>query len=382
VKVLFVIKTLSIAGGGAERVLAAISAELARRGHEVIVATFDHGQSGTFYPFSSRIRLVHLAIGDVTKRTGPVEFLKRTRTLRNLAAQLRPDVAVGFMHSSYIPLALALSGTGIPAIGSAHSVYEHYRGRPVDRLGLRIAGALLQRFTAISDRMRNGFPPYIGKKMVLIPNPTIAPERFADVRLGQSKTVLCVGRLGPEKDHATLISAFAGIADRFQDWRLRIVGEGALRPALEQQIERLRLNDRVQLPGAVARISEEYAAAQLFVLPSRYESYGLATAEAMMHGLPVIGFADCPGTNEMVRQGVNGILVPGSDDRVAALGAAMARLMDSPAERKRLGDAARDVTFESIGAIARAWEQLLESVAGDKLVTKQREPKLGTAHRR
>src|SRR4051794_16137109 len=151
VKILFVTKTLSATGGGAERVLAAISAELARRGHEVIVATFDPAGAGTFYPFSSRIRLVNLAIGDSSKTTTFPEFVRRIGALRALAAKIRPDVAIGFMHSSFVPLALGLRGSGVPVVGSEHSPYEHYHKRPVDRMGLAIAAPLLARITAISE---------------------------------------------------------------------------------------------------------------------------------------------------------------------------------------------------------------------------------------
>jgi predicted glycosyltransferase len=111
VKILFVIKTLSLSGGGAERVLSAVTAELARRGHDITVATFDRAGAQTFYEFSNRIRLVHLAVGDVTKKTSVAVFVRRVRNLRALARQVRPDVAVGFMHSAYVPLALSLVGT-------------------------------------------------------------------------------------------------------------------------------------------------------------------------------------------------------------------------------------------------------------------------------
>jgi len=366
VKILFVTKTLSATGGGAERVLAAISAELARRGHEVIVATFDPAGAGTFYPFSSRIRLVNLAIGDSSKTTTFPEFVRRIGALRALAAKIRPDVAIGFMHSSFVPLALGLRGSGVPVVGSEHSPYEHYHKRPVDRMGLAIAAPLLARITAISERMRSSFPRRLRDRMVVIDNPMMEPERVADPVGGNSKVVLCVGRLGPEKDHSTLISAFSRIADEFPNWRLRVAGEGALRSRLEEQVERLSLRGRVELPGAIARIGPEYSAAQLFVLPSIYESFGLATAEAMSHGLPVIAFADCSGASGLIEDGANGLLVPTGGDRIARLADRMAELMGSPAERQRLGKAASRIEFPTLDPIATRWEQLLHSVASGK----------------
>jgi len=186
----------------------------------------------------------------------------------------------------------------------------------------------------------------------------------ADVR-GEdrtSRTLLAVGRLEDQKDHRTLIRAFAEIAGDFPDWRLRIVGEGELRPDLEALVRRHRLEGRVALPGAISEIGEEYEAAQLFVMSSSYESFGLTSAEALAHGLPVIGFADCPGTNELVQEGVNGRLVEGAD-RATALAAGLAGLMSSPGERERLG-AAGPASIECFAPerITDVWEALLNRV--------------------
>jgi hypothetical protein len=95
-----------------------------------------------------------------------------------------------------------------------------------------------------------------------------------------------------------------------------------------------------------------------------------------------IGFADCDGTRGIVHHGVNGLLVSGSGDRSANLADAMARLMGSPKERKRLGDAARVAKFDTIDTIADQWEVLLRTVATGSIARGETKPKLGEAHRR
>jgi glycosyltransferase involved in cell wall biosynthesis len=196
--------------------------------------------------------------------------------------------------------------------------------------------------------------------MHIVPNPVPRPGAVADVVGGPARTILSVGRLEPQKDQATLINAFAEVADRFPEWKLRIVGEGSLRPSLEAQVRSLGLGARVELTGAVREISSEYSSAQLFVLSSVYESFGLATAEAMAHGLPVIGFADCPGTNELIKEGKNGLLVD-AGDRVKGLGRAMASLMQSVKERSRMAAFARDsLAGYSIEQVADAWLKFIE----------------------
>lgn len=361
-KLLFVIKTLALPGGGAERVLAEVTKGLAERGHEVVVASFDLIQAADFYCFHRSVRRLRLGIGPSERPSSALAVLKRVAGLRRLLREERPDVVVGFMHSAYVPLALALPGTGVPAVASEHIVPDHYYSRPVDRTLLRFVAARFKSVTAVSEQMKRGFPTAMQRKMVVIPNPVqIGPIETA--RTGRDvQTLLTVGRLEPQKDHRVLIEAFARIMDDHPAWTLRIVGEGRLRYALEQQVAKLGVGDRVKLPGPTASIDAEYRAADLFVMPSRYESFGIATAEALAHGLAAVGFADCPGTNDLIVDGENGLLVAGPD-RAAALAQGLSQLMGSHAERARMGAAGpRCIAAFSPNRIADQWEAMLEAV--------------------
>lgn len=365
-KLLFAIKTLALPGGGSERVLAELSAALAGRGHQVTVASFDASEQAPFYPFDQRVRRIGLGIGDVRSGTRAGEAARRILALRRLARRERTDVAVGFMHSAYIPLGLGLLGTGIPLIASEHIAYEHYRTRRLEGLLLRLTPRLARAITVISPAIRDGFPTALRRRMTVVPNPvSVADRRPAEVG-GEGmlpKTLLAVGRLEAQKDQAVLIRAFGRIAGDVPDWRLRIVGEGSLRPALEREAALTGVSERIELPGATTRIDEEYAAAQLFAMPSAYESFGLTTAEALSHALPVVGFADCPGTNELVEDGVNGLLVRG-EDREAALARALLALMTSPERRRALGAAGpASIAAFAPEAIVDRWEALLLETA-------------------
>src|SRR5688500_5946806 len=117
-RLLFAIKTLALPGGGTERVLADLTSALAGRGHAITVLSFDRPGVEPFYTFDRTVRRISLGIGDVGRGTRPGEAIRRVLGLRRLAREVKPDVAVGFMHSAYIPLGLALVGTGVPVIAS------------------------------------------------------------------------------------------------------------------------------------------------------------------------------------------------------------------------------------------------------------------------
>jgi glycosyltransferase involved in cell wall biosynthesis len=270
------------------------------------------------------------------------------------------------MSSSLVPTAAALLGTTIPFVASEHTVPEYYASRRAEYALLLLSFLRASAVTITSEAVRQSFPALVRNRMHAIPNPIIGARRFAyDVegKMSAIKTILAVGRLGEEKDHRTLIQAFSLLAPRFPDWHLAIVGEGSLRPQLESLIRDFQLTDRVSLPGVSGNIAEVYSQAQLFVTPSLFEGFGLVTAEAMAHGLPVVGFADCPGTKELISDNHTGLLVRGQD-RVTSLAEALERLMQDPGLRLRLAVEARSsLAHCALDRVVDLWETLLLSVA-------------------
>ena len=286
-------------------------------------------------------------------------------TLRRTVREEQPDIAVGFMHSMFVPLAFSLAGTGVPVLGSEHIVPEYYRTRYFQYLLLRLAANFLVNLTVLSESIRLRYPNGVRRRMVVMPNPVEMASNVAKVGFEKKSFILLsVGRLDAQKDHATLIRSFSQIAHEFPKWHLKIVGEGLLRPKLELLVQTLGLQARVTMPGVSSSIGMEYESAEAFVISSRYEAFGLVTAEAMSHGLPVIGFADCLGTNELIEAGRTGILVDPGDDRVGSLASDLSRLMTDPELRRRLGRAGRDAvnTRFSSQQVCDLWEKLLRSL--------------------
>jgi glycosyltransferase involved in cell wall biosynthesis len=148
--------------------------------------------------------------------------------------------------------------------------------------------------------------------------------------------VLAVGRLRAPKDFVTLVAATAQLAPDVAC--VHIVGDGPDRPAVEREIARHRLEERVVLLGEREDVAGLLASADVFVLPSRSEGMPMSVLEAMAAGLPVVASA-VGGVPELVIDGETGTLVaPGDPD---ALARALGALVADPAARARLGAAAR-----------------------------------------
>ena len=357
-KVLLWVPALGGRGGGAERVLSIVASALAQRGHDVVVATADRLGTPSFYAFDPAVRIACLG-----KRPGASWHPSALARLRRELVFNRPDVAIGFMFAGYATLAAAAAGTGVPVVASEHTAFDHYRRRGVQSRLLKGTARRFAAFTIPSEHVRLGYPKGVADCMSVIPNPL--PKAGSDRRLrreGARKRLLAVGNLREEKGHSVLIDAFSRIAADYPGWELRIVGEGPLKCALERAIVIQGLTGRAEIGEVVQDIAAEYAEADLFVMPSSYESFGLATAEALAAGLPAVGFADCPGTNEIIQDGVNGLLVQGSD-RAEALAVGLSRLMGDPALLADFSASAPGTVadYEAEGIVMR-WEELLQSV--------------------
>ena len=364
-RILFAIKSMANAGGGTERVVSVLAPRLRSRGHDVRLVTLDRVEATSFYELPADLPWTKLATADIGEKLTLCASLRTIRRLRRLVRAERPDIAVGFMHSMYVPLAAALVGNGVPMIASEHIVPDYYRRRRLEYALLTLACCRARKVTALSQAIADRYPAPVRRRMIAIPNPVSPTAPVKPVTRGQheTRTILTIGRMDGQKDHQTLIRAFARIAPEFPDWQVRIVGDGELRGDLEALVQDLGLGEQVSMPGTVKDTTREYLQADLFALPSRFESFGMVVAEALGHGLPVVAFADCPGVNEILSDETTGLLVDGTD-RPTALARALHRLVSDPALRTRLGSMGpSSVAHFQPDRIAERWETILRETA-------------------
>jgi glycosyltransferase involved in cell wall biosynthesis len=177
--------------------------------------------------------------------------------------------------------------------------------------------------------------------------------------------LLSVGSVVPIKGYDLLIAALATLTD--MPWHLTIAGDRTRDPAaasqLDANINAYGLCDRVAMLGAVSpeRIEELYLASDIFVLASRFEGYGMALAEAITHGLPVVSTM-AGAIPDTVPVGT-GLLVPPEDAN--ALARALRCLIGDPHERQRLAMNARSIAngFPTWQDSARLFAGAIEAVA-------------------
>ena len=148
--------------------------------------------------------------------------------------------------------------------------------------------------------------------------------------------ILAVGSVVSGKGYDLLIPALASVADL--PWRLTIAGDCTREPETTKQLVRAiveaGLHDKITILGAVPseHVGQLYLASDLFVLPSRFESYGMALTEALAHGLPVVS-ATAGAIPKTVPTGAGVLVQP---DEVAPLAYALRRLLENPSERRQL----------------------------------------------
>ena len=334
-KVVFVINSLR--GGGAERLLQSLSREMISRGIKVVILSLEAPHVAYQYP--SEVEIIPFWTRGLNRGFMKILALPLfALELRIRLILLKPDGWMSLLfRANFVAALTKLYGYRGPIIISEHSdILRAHPGNHITNRAMRELAGILYRCadhvvvvsTGIQATLtRLGIPE---SRIRLVYNAVDVEQirQEASQAPGAPLTFVTVGRLSPEKDHATLLGAFSKVAAWHQGVKLVIVGEGAGREQLQAQITSLNLGQRASLVGWKAKPYVLIGKSLAFVLSSRFEGFGLVLVEAMVAGLPVIS-TDCTGgPGEILGDGEYGILVPPED--AEALASAMKRLLESP----------------------------------------------------
>ncbi len=396
--------TASLGSGGAERVVSLLANRMAEMGHQVEIICLMYDD--VYYQTKPEVKLT------VVPRVCPGNLIKRLFWLRRYVQKSGTEVCVAFTEGVYCATICALLGTGIPVIASERldPHYMSWQRNLLKKIFLPYAAWLVVQ----TEHIKSYFKGKVAKKTSIILNPVnekvfeVNDERLmvnGDGLAVKENTIISVARLFPQKRQEVLIGAFAKIAEKYPEWKLVIYGEGPERAKLEKLIaslndndddddnhlntkvtedksvdvekqktqnevhgderlmvndERLKIKERILLPGRCETIIEELNKAKIFALSSDYEGLSNAMLEAVCVGLPIVS-TRVSGTDELIREDVNGYVVDCGD--TDALAEALEKLMGNEKKIHQFSAESRKMAEQfRLDHIVRDWLELMERV--------------------
>lgn len=275
------------------------------------------------------------------------------KALRKIFKSEHPKAVITVATPLVRLTAPACFGLGIKNISWEH--FNIYAGSKMGTLFKIIAPWFVSNTVVLTEEDERDYRVNYAPRVITIPNfTTIGVNEPSKC---ENKVLLAVGRHAPQKGFDMLIKAWT--KTNAPGWKLRIVGSGDDKQKNEQLAQDLGVSDRIEFVEAHQEIATEFQNASCFVLSSRFEGLVLVLIEAKMMGLPCISF-DCPNSpREVIRDGIDGWLVPKED--VDALAKEMThRLSDIEALKRAGAEGEKDaVNRYSPQAIKKEWLVIL-----------------------
>ena len=357
----------SLAGGGSEGVCVNIANNLALRGWQVDLLVLNLNKEVYLNRLSEDVNIINLNIRH-SRYSG--------LALLNYIFKNKPKALIVFSYELSVMLVI---------LKNIFKLKVKIISRNVSTLSIRIdqlkqknfwsryfVGPLIKFFYQKVDHVVNQCYamredlvreyPHLSKKTSVIFNPISIQisdyVKLHDLSLVKKKNyILCVGRLEKVKAFNYAIEAFAEIADRFPNLRLKIVGEGSLERALKKKANELSVLNRIDFEGFQKNIIPFYLNAQATVLTSLYEGYPNTLIESIALGTPVIAFNCKSGPKEIIQNNINGFLVRHLD--VKDLEDKMINILNNNFDRKKIILTANNNQIEHV---SKLYEKLIKSI--------------------
>ena len=355
--------TWSLVAGGAEIYALTIAKNLAPARYTTALCALDQG--GALEPEIKRLGIPY----SVMNRRQGIDLRLMWRLYRFFARK-RPRIIHTHHFNQLFYSLIGAKLTGARIVHTEHSL-ETYEGRRKMRIALRLLSIFCRKVVTIGNDSETFMREQVGiseKKLMVIRagidlkafNESKEEARAALGLNAKERVVTIVARLYPEKNHRLLLAAFAKVCQHVADARLLIVGEGTEREAIEEEIKRLRLEERVRVLGVRRDVARILAATDVFALSSEREGLPIVVLEAMAAARPVVATAvgDLPS---VIKDKETGFIVPPGD--AGAFASALIELLNDASLAARIGEAARRcVQAYGLEAMISRYQNLYEEV--------------------
>lgn len=355
-KIVFLIQDITTAGG-TERTTCCLATELVRQGQDVTIVSVFRNEAEPRYT-AEGVKICYLTNMHYGLEDGKAGRLRKAfgqcSNVRSCRELQEADIII--CQKILATMLAYMAGLGHKAVACEHFKYALYSA-PLRWLRHRLYRRMCAVVT-LTEKDRAVFLREGLRYVYCIPNMvSVSPLPYC----GQdSKRIVSVGRLTPQKGYDLLLKAVAYIADRLNGWQIDIYGEGKDRQILEQQREQLGLTDIVHFRGYRRNIEQVYASSALYVMSSRFEGFPMVLIEAAACGLPIISF-DCPEGPAILLHDGGGLLVPAEDTQ--ALGATILRLTGDDTLREQCHrETAAVIAPYKPKHIGTQWLQLLQQL--------------------
>lgn len=312
-KICIIIPTLQ--RGGAERVAAALANYLAKKGNSVTLVTFDNNNPG--YQIDKLVSVKNIYLGN---DTSILNIYRRILLLRSLLKETKADVVLSFFMKTTMYALLARTKK-VRIIGSERSNPFFKKKSKIYKYLEKILLPWADGFIFLTKEAKFYYPQSVQRKSTVIPNGIFIDDidesivKFEDRKLNE---ICAVGRLHPVKDYPTMIRAFSIFSSDYNNYSLKIYGEGSELCNLMKLVKELNLENKVQFMGIVEDVAKYTADSGMYILTSKSESWCNALMESLALGIPCIA-TDCDfGPRAMIQNGINGILTPVGDANAIA----------------------------------------------------------------
>lgn len=364
--------------GGVERVVSVKASYFADQlDYDVTIIVTEGKGRDCFFHISDKVRIINYELNfEELWRLSFVRkvfayFCKQRRFKKKLKAdlmQICPDFTISTLRREINFLNDIKDGS--LKIGELHVNRANYRNfdanhsNPVKRLFAKIwinslLGHLkrLDKMVVLTDSALKDWPEL--DNIVKIPD--ALPFKIDGKSDLSVKRVISIGRYAYDKGNDLLLKAWSIIEKKHPDWSLDIYGNGDKEPYQKQMIE-LGVNSHCcHLNGPITDVKKEYFSSSVFVLPSRFEGFGLVIIESMACGVPVVAF-DCEnGPRSIITDGETGFLIPPFD--ISAFAEKVMLLMSDLELRKKIGsNALKTASQYDIDRIGQQWKHLFEEL--------------------